>query len=359
MDCERKTMNRSEQKEQYYVVDILKFVFCLFVICIHTNILEHFPLTAGYWIEKLLFRLAVPFFFITSGLLLGKKIELCKNSDDIKIIIQKYTKRLLHMLLIFEPISIIINSLIYHQQGYSATTIALITLRDIVFYPKGALWYIQACIIASWIIYVFIKYKKEKLMGFLAMLFYLFALLCNSYYSLIEHTFFSKYIDFYLRIAVSARNGLFVGVPFLYLGIMLYRFTASSNIINSNSTLLFGGFVVIFGLYALELFSIRDIQMKDDGSLFVLTPFLVSSLLLFALKFKGKQRKYFILIRNLSTGMYLTHSPINLIIYYGILGAFDVQLPGSVRLMIVLLISSLICMLSYKSKNNRINTLLR
>ena len=58
-------------------VDLLKVIFCVFIICLHTEFLEN---TIGVssnltWIIKqYFFRLAVPFFFVTSGYFLGEKL---------------------------------------------------------------------------------------------------------------------------------------------------------------------------------------------------------------------------------------------------------------------------------------------
>lgn len=53
-------------------VDILKFVFSLCVLCIHCGLLKGHPVYN--WINPLLFRLAVPFFFVASGFFIGQKI---------------------------------------------------------------------------------------------------------------------------------------------------------------------------------------------------------------------------------------------------------------------------------------------
>lgn len=62
------------QRANFPVMDIMKFIFCFFIVGIHTEIFsENFQL--HYWIEKGLFRLAVPYFILCSGFLLAMKID--------------------------------------------------------------------------------------------------------------------------------------------------------------------------------------------------------------------------------------------------------------------------------------------
>ena len=59
--------------EEYTGVDIAKFFFCLCIICLHTGIASILPFS-GMYIEKIIFRNAVPYFFVASGFFLGKKM---------------------------------------------------------------------------------------------------------------------------------------------------------------------------------------------------------------------------------------------------------------------------------------------
>lgn len=57
--------------QEFKTVDVLKFIFAIFVVCLHV------PLTnpaIEAWFEPLFFRLAVPYFFVASGFFLGLKL---------------------------------------------------------------------------------------------------------------------------------------------------------------------------------------------------------------------------------------------------------------------------------------------
>ena len=45
----------------------------------------------------------------------------------------------------------------------------------------------------------------------------------NSYYFLIDGTIFGKLMDYYLKICITTRNGLFVGLPLFNIGVIIAR----------------------------------------------------------------------------------------------------------------------------------------
>lgn len=63
------------QKECFPIMDIIKFIFCFFIVGIHTELFAE-NVEIHYWIEKSLFRLAVPYFVLCSGFLLAMKIDM-------------------------------------------------------------------------------------------------------------------------------------------------------------------------------------------------------------------------------------------------------------------------------------------
>lgn len=131
-------------------IDIAKFVFCLCIIAIHTHLFGNY-----YWIEQYILRLGVPFFFITSGYFLGKKLEVYQNKSDIKSVIRKYCLRLLLPLIIFSIVNLIEVNIDYYNSGKSLQDIVLLDIRSVLFYPQGALWFVQACIVGGYFCYHF------------------------------------------------------------------------------------------------------------------------------------------------------------------------------------------------------------
>lgn len=214
-------------KIQFYVIDYLKYIFAIGIIAIHTEVL---PVLGKYeyWVEKCFARVGVPFFFIVSGFMLGIKLSEVGDNDlnAEKNIMVSYTKRLIVPLIIFEAVNIFISTVNYALFETSQKWFKFIisNIRNIIFYPEGALWYVQASIVGIWIVYCFKKYNKSKWLLPIGICLYIFALLCNNYYFVIENVAFAKIVDLYLYVSKSARNGLFYGFLFLWLGICTYKF---------------------------------------------------------------------------------------------------------------------------------------
>ena len=58
-------------------IDIFKMFFCICIICLHTEFLKYIDIDAkiSWIIEHWIFRMAVPFFFVTSGYLLAGRMD--------------------------------------------------------------------------------------------------------------------------------------------------------------------------------------------------------------------------------------------------------------------------------------------
>lgn len=202
-------------------IDIVKLACCLFIIAIHTKLAKCLPDDTSYYVEKIFFRLAVPFFFVVSGYFLGKKLSSTNVFDTKKTIIFKYCQRLLLPLVVFGVINIVEHDWQLFVEGKSLVHILAVDIRSILFYPFGALWFVQACIIGALMLLPFLRYKKLKLAFFLGFLLYVCALLCNNYYFIVEGTPVQSIVDKYLYICHSPRNGLFVGFFLLTTGVLL------------------------------------------------------------------------------------------------------------------------------------------
>lgn len=71
VNSENPTHRLKSSNSTYSSVDILKFIFAVCIFFLHSEIFKQI-LPSDYYV-LLLFRLAVPFFFVSSGFFLGKK----------------------------------------------------------------------------------------------------------------------------------------------------------------------------------------------------------------------------------------------------------------------------------------------
>ncbi len=70
--------------KKHYMIDILKLLFAMCIIGIHTGFLLKY--NYGYYIHNVIFRLGAPYFFIVPGYFLGIRI----NSNNRKEVIKQF-----------------------------------------------------------------------------------------------------------------------------------------------------------------------------------------------------------------------------------------------------------------------------
>lgn len=143
------------------LIDILKFFFALCIVALHTGICDIFPESVGWYIEHCIFRLAVPYYFVATGYFLGKKLNKCNSTDEAKLCVKNYSKRLMYPLLLWGTFGLIKNAAENIYNGKSIAYILLDVGRHIVFYPLNAMWFCLACIVAAWLIYYFVVRRKN------------------------------------------------------------------------------------------------------------------------------------------------------------------------------------------------------
>lgn len=338
-------------------VDVLKFFFCICIIALHTKLFS-FNDTLYFLTRKGILRLAVPFFFVSSGYFLGLKL---KKSDLVGDTIFSYCKRLLLPLCAFSIINIFLRTAAMVISRKSFFYIITHVGQAILFYPYGALWYVQACIVGALILIPFIRNKRINLALIFGVLLYVFALICNNYYSFLTTPVLKSGVDLYMKICKSPRNGLFVGFLFLGIGIKCadkdIAFYRKGEVLRK--TLVW--FIVSYLLYLAEVFFIRLRGGSiDDGSLYIMLVSVSPSLLCIALGLKTSKRnritawfeEHSVELRHLSTGMYFLHRPILFCVAYLVKDT-------TLRFVIVSLLAAVICLLAYRYPKSIVCRLLK
>ena len=292
----------------YAGLDFFKLFFAFCIVAIHTYITEALPSAVDFGITQLVFRLAVPFFFITSGFLLGKKLQ----NGDPKGVIFAYIKRLLPLLLFVETA----NGLLEWFQSYLTYGISFWSwvptfVQQAFFYPYGAMWFVHACIIGAAMLYPFLKEKKLELALIIGGILYVWALLCNNYYFLAQTMGLDGFVDTYMSIFISGRNGVFVGFLYLALGIKTWQWHQKS----FKTQTLLKCLAICALAYLIEVWLLKDCSFLDDRALYltqiVLAPILVLCIL--KMKFFVNSGIAALLCRKLSTWIYFSHRLIYII----------------------------------------------
>ncbi len=327
-------------------IDILKFIFAILIFLLHGSILGKIPYYS-IW-QAVTVRMGVPFFFVASGYFWASKIQRMQSREEKVAATVTYCKRLGIKLLVFEPISILILAAGRLVEHMAPKDILITTVKEILFYPRGALWYIQGVIVAVLLLLPFVLRKKEKSAIIPAVVLYCIALLGNRYYFLIDNTPFGSIIHNYEMICVSVRNGLFEGFPFLLCGCLIARY--QERLFRGGKQMLIA-VCVGFVLSLLENLFLRPFPGHDDSSLYLSYLFTVPALFSYAAcrigsgSLDGKT----IVLRKLSTSIYLLHSPAQRIVGYAmgfLVHSKNVIVNGTVSAAII----AVICFVVYRYK---------
>lgn len=153
-------------------------------------------------------RWAVPFFFITTGFFLGKKISKCNvfNFDAIQLNFVKLISIFLVANIIYLPIYLYIDSKYFN-------------IENLLIGSYSHLWFIGSLIFGYIVISYFYFIDKVKVLKFISVLLLFFALLANSY-------------DLFFKIDLNYDLFRFlISIPFMYVGIWISEKSFNKNII--------------------------------------------------------------------------------------------------------------------------------
>ena len=273
-------------------IDFTKFIMSLFVIAFHTLYLVPNEISS-IRILLVIFQVAVPFFFITSGYLLFRKVVIPFNKTSEKRMFH-YGKRILYLYvlwtIIYLPLAIY-GAYIGHVE---VKEFLIYSLRKFLFvgesYYSWHLWYLHGLLVALVMIYILLKCKlKPKYILWIG----LFVFMCGiGLEKLIQMDYttlpvlIQKFIHTYVWLFERVRGGIFIGFPYITIGLFLaqyqrqvsWKFSITISIVG----ILLYYFKVTFGLmlFATGFFLfVLDLKIKSKHAFY----YRKSSLLIYLL----------------------------------------------------------------------------
>ena len=304
----KKIVCANDRYHEYAVVDIAKFFFCICILFLHTGA-YHEVRYEKYVLYDLL-RVAVPFFFIASGYFFGCKLWE-KDGNSVKKKLLVYEKKLFYPYLFFTVVNSLLAAYDLYCSGESVKWTMLRLARAALFYPYGALWYVWASMTGMIIVSFFVKRKALKLACVCAAICYCVALLTGSYCFLLDGTVLQKGVDLYLHIAISGRNGLFVGFPLLLTGVILSKYRSKIVMVGKIFWIAATIFTAAFILLQGEVLWVTNQHNSYEKEILLSQPFMAATILVLLLNCKWSGNPATMrLIRKLSTAIYFVHRPL-------------------------------------------------
>lgn len=325
----------SKEKFQYNNIDLFKIIFAVVVVMIHTTPFIDISESASWYFSNTVANLAVPFFFVTSGFLLFRKLLTCEADNRSKIV-KKYLMHILRMYMIWCAIWIPWKALHYYNIGHFTALDLLKYIRNIFLVSGGdALWYLPA-LFASVSTMYFLKFKlnaSTATITGLSLALYTFGCAISSWYGVFEN---SILVNTYYTIFETVDNGILNGMIFVSVGMIIAE--------NENRQSVFyniSGFILSLSLLFAESYIVNVSNLNKSG---VCNNFLLPVVIFFmfklilSIKIEGKE-SMFKTFRDFSTLIYLSHCFIIRTIKL-LASITDITLSHTVLFIITLLLSS-------------------
>ncbi|MGZ9585622.1 serine racemase VanT catalytic subunit [Paenibacillus marinisediminis] len=293
----------------FYRVDGFRIIAALLVIAIHTGPLMSYSPYADFLLTGIAARIAVPFFFITSGYFFFRKLT--GNPINDRRALHRYTRKIGKLYIIAIVLYIPLNL----YSGYFSAEFSFVRfIQDIAF--NGTfyhLWYMPALFLGMYVTYALYRTTSMNVMLILAAALYIMGLLGDSYYGLTVHLPALKQLyDGMFILFDYTRNGIFFAPMFIALGAFAAKQSAKPASLTFN---LVGLTISVIMLFA-EGILLHSLEWPRHDSMYVfLVPavyFLLQSLLVGAHSERrgnrtgetGEKGAY---LRQVSTWIYILH----------------------------------------------------
>lgn len=292
------------ERNNYTAIDIVKFICAILVIGIHTGPLLSINEGANFLLVQGLGRIAVPFFFTASSFFFFLKIDdqLPLSDQRNLIVLKRYLSRLLKLYLVWTILYFPLVILQWFHGGFHWISV-IRYFRDLFFTGSYYhLWFLPALMFATFLVYWLLQRMRKKDLLLLSFLCYLLGMLVNVYGDfLLTLPIINVIVQWYLKVFVTTRNGLFFAFIFVVIGYFLAKKKRQIPILH----LRIGLFITVF-LYFIEVYFLQFIGYNHDLTcMYLMLIPLIYYLFVFLLCYQDHHNTK--RLRSMSTLIYVGH----------------------------------------------------
>lgn len=306
-------------------VDIAKLICCIGITIVHCFNFGTWQEGYGWYVMSFCVSIGVAYFFVASGYFLKQNIK--KNGQTWSVI-KKYCVRLLWPLIFWDIVNVSIEIINIYRNHMNLWQEIRKIIGELLFHPRGAMWYIQALIIGVLLWGWFIEHKKVGTGIVIGIILYGIGSFANSYNYIIKETTFENLVNGYINIFNTSRNGVFMG--FALVGLGIYIADKGFHVVKENRKKYIVLSALAFVMLTCEIIMCKYKGWIDNHSMFYSILILAPMLFLLASSVKTERKKFYMVARKLSAGIYYSHVPmivivmsfyrvINLNVSYGLL----------------------------------------
>lgn len=281
-----------KHSDSYTGIDYFRVIAAFLVITIHTSPLADINGQADFMLTRILARIAVPFFFMTSGFFLITRYHY--NADRLKRFIRNTAVIYGISILFYLPVNLYNG---YFQRAYLLPNIIKDLLFDGTLYH---LWYLPASIIGAVLAWYAVKRLGLYRAFAVTFVLYVFGMLGDSYYGIVEKVPVLQGIYAALfEVSDYTRNGIFFAPVFFVLGGI-----AAEKRKRLSLKICCFGFLFFFVLMFVEGMSLHTLSWQRHDSMYLFLVPCVWFGFLSLTFFRGKRNR---LLRTSALILYLFH----------------------------------------------------
>lgn len=205
-----------EEKRTYLgSMDIFKFVASFLVIAIHTGPFFEYNEIVTFFIVRVFARLAVPYFFMCAGFFFVVK----SKARTPEIYLKKYIANIIILYFVWSIVYLFDEfPRILSLSKNLVSALGLYVWRFIFIGSYYHLWFLVALMIAVCLLYLSVVNNRIGTFLIVSFILYIIGLFGDSYYGLLPSGDIKVFVDGYLKIFETTRNGLFFGCFYVALG---------------------------------------------------------------------------------------------------------------------------------------------
>ena len=280
------------KQETYSGIDYFRMIAAVLIVAIHTSPLASFSATGDFIFTRIIARVAVPFFLVTSGFFLISRYSY--NADKLRKFIKKTALIYAAAIVIYIPINI-------YNGYFSEDNLLPKIIKDIVF--DGTLyhlWYLPAAIVGAVIAWYLVKQWAYRKAFAVTLVLYIVGLFGDSYYGIAENIpSLNSFYHLIFQVSDYTRNGIFFAPIFFVLGGYI---SDNKDKLSFKKSII--GFTTCFSLMFAEALTLHRFELQRHDSMYVFLLPSICFLFYFLMHFKEKNRAQ---LRTISLIIYIIH----------------------------------------------------
>lgn len=280
------------EHKSYTGIDYFRLIAAFLIVAIHTSPLTSLSSTGDFILTRVISRVAVPFFLMTSGFFLISRYQ--KNDGKLIAFLKKTARMYGVAIVIYLPINL-------YNNYFSMKPLLPNLIKDILI--DGTLyhlWYLPAAMLGGIIAWYLVRKLHYKGAFIIASILYLIGMFGDSYYGISQSTgVLNHFYDLIFEVTDYTRNGLFFAPIFFVLG----GYIADQRPQMSLKVSILGT-IISFSLMLTEALFLHHFDLQRHDSMYVLLLPCMYFLFHTLLHFRGKRH---VTSRTVSFIIYIIH----------------------------------------------------